>query len=124
MPRTYVQRTAAQELGFQLGQSRPADTVSVSLYSPADGVVATIEKLVVVNTGASATFDVYHDEDGTTYDQSTALYYGSAITANGTLMLDLGLYMNSLSGNLAVRTTVSSALTFSLYGTEIKTRAR
>jgi len=124
MPQTFVQRTAAQELGRQLGQSRPAGVTADSLYSPDDGVVTTVEKLVVVNTGASALFDVYHDEDGSTYNQSTALYYSRTIVANETLLVDLGLYMNNPNGNIGVRTSVTSALTFSLYGTEIKTRAR
>lgn len=124
MPKTFVQRTAAQELGAQLGQARPADTAAVSLYSPGDGVVTTVDKLVVVCTGVTSTFDLYHDEDGTTYDQSTALYYGYTVTANATFSVDLGLYMNNPDSNIAVKTSVTSALTFSLYGTEIKTRAR
>lgn len=123
MPTTFVQRTAAQELGLQLGQSRPATTAAASLYSPADGVVAKVEKVVVVGT-AAAVASIFHDENGTTYDQSTALMYDRTVAANESIIFEIGAYMNDPSGNLAVKTSVNSALTFTAYGTEIRTRAR
>lgn len=125
MPQTFIQRTAGQTIGLQLGQSRPAVTTAGSLYTPADGVFAKIEKIIVTNTTATAaTCNIFHDEDGTTYDQSTALYYGKTVAGNDALIFDLCAYMNNVNGNIGVQSSVVSALTFTAYGTEIRTRAR
>lgn len=107
-----------------LGQARPADTNAVSIYSPADGVVsAEITTIIVANTtGSAATFRLFLDDDGTTYDQTTALVYDKSLAANETSIFLSGssIFMNNPSGNLAVRTGTNSALTFSVFGKEIK----
>lgn len=123
MPQTFIQRTAGQTIGLQLGQARPSTTAAESLYSPDDGVSANIEKVVVVAT-AAAQASIFHDEDGSTYDQSTALMYDRTMVANESLIYEIGAYMNSGAGNIGVKTSVNSAITFTAYGTEIRTRAR
>lgn len=123
MPQTFIQRTAEQVIGLQLGQDRPAGTAAVSLYTPDSGVFAKVEKVVVVATAAGLA-SIFHDEDGTTYDQSTALMYDRTMAANESLIYEIDAYMNNPSGNLAVKTSVASAITFTAYGTEVRTRAR
>lgn len=103
----------------QFGQSRPADTAAASIYSPADGITATVTRISVCNTSSSdATFSVYIDADGTTYDQTTALYYQVPLAAKQTAVLTEFLPISSSSGNLAVQSSVASALTFTVNGAE------
>lgn len=103
----------------QLGQLRPADTNAASIYSPAASTDAVGLSLKVCNTtGTDATCRVFHDDDGTTYDETTALFYDVNAPANQTLTLGIGS-MDNDAGNIAVRSSTSSALTFTLYGTEM-----
>ncbi len=103
-----------------LAQLRPADTNAASLYSPPDNRTTELTKLVICNqTGSPATFRLFLDDDGTTYDQTTALFYDQSISANLTWIEDLGGWgMNKTAGNLAVRSGTNDALTFTLFGKE------
>lgn len=109
-------------LGKELGQARPANTTAVSIYSPPTGIITKITGITVAETaGAAAKFRIFLDNDGTTYDQTTALFYDVTIPANTTAFpLDRGeaLWMDDASGNLAVRTDTNSALTFTVHGEE------
>lgn len=105
-----------------LAQTRPAGTSAVSVYSPDDKAI--IKQIIVCNTTSSAAaFSIYLDEDGTTYDQTTALYYAHNINANDTVPIVFAeeegwLPMNSSAGNLAIQTDTGSALTFTIIGEE------
>lgn len=105
----------------QLGQARPADANAVSIYSPGAGVSTRIGSIAICNnTGSVAKFRIFLDDDGTDYDESTALYYDFSLAGNTTLMLnDLALFMNNSAGNLAVRTDTADALTFTVFGIEL-----
>jgi hypothetical protein len=104
----------------QLGQLRPANTNAASIYSPGSGVTAIIKNITVCNTtGSVAKFGVFHHETGTTYDQSTALFYDCVIQRNQTVVLPAFMVMHNTSGNLAVKTDTANALTFSVYGAEV-----
>jgi len=104
----------------QLGQLRPADTNAASLYSPAASTTWIGKNLVICNTtGTAATARVFHDEDGTTYDETTALYWDLSVAANSTTSLQGFLSGSNASGNIGVRTGTANALTFTLYGAEI-----
>ena len=103
-----------------LAQLRPADTNAASLYSPPNNRTVEFTKLVICNqSGSAATFRVFLDDNGTTYDQTTAMFYDAAISADLTWVEDLkGWGMNNTAGNLAVRSSVNDALTFTLFGKE------
>ncbi len=104
----------------QLGQLRPANTTAASLYSPAANTTGIAKNLVVCNTtAATVKFRVFLDDDGTTYDQTTALFYDAMILANTTVQVDMFNPMNNSAGNIAVRTDTASALTFTLSGAEV-----
>jgi hypothetical protein len=104
----------------QLGQLRPTDTTAASLYSPGVGVTAIIKSIVICNqTSSSAKFRIFLDDDGTTYDESTALFFDITIAANSTDQIDTFYAMNNSAGNLAVRTDTNSAITFTCFGAEI-----
>ena len=104
----------------QLGQLRPANTTAASLYSPGASTTAIIKTIVVCNqTSSSAKFRIFLDDDGTTYDESTALFFDIVIGANSTDQIDTYYAMNNANGNLAVRTDTNSAITFTCFGVEI-----
>lgn len=106
----------------QLGQLRPSTTSATSIYSPASGVTAIIKNITVCNTTGIATkFSIFHHNSGTTYDQSTALFYICPIEKNQTVVLPAFMSMNNPTGNLAVKTDTANALTFSVYGAEVTT---
>jgi len=103
--------------GIQLAQSRPANTTAVSVYSPDGNEVSHITEILVAETSGSATtYRIFHDDDGTTYDQTTALFYDIAISANTTHIIELNEWMNDEDGNLAVRSGSGNALTFTVTG--------
>lgn len=104
-----------------LGQLRPADTNAASIYSPAAGTIGIISTIIVCNTtGSTAAYSIFLDDDGTTYDESTALYFGVNLAANTSDKIQTYIPMDDSSGNIAVKTGTSSALTFSVFGTEFK----
>jgi len=112
-------------IGDQLGQARPADTNAASIYSPSvDTMSAEILTIVICNTTAGAeSFRLFHDKDGTTYDETTALFFDESLAANTTRIITFtegsGLWCyRDASGNVAVRSSTGSALTFTVYGKE------
>ncbi len=103
----------------QLNQLRPANTTAASLYSTSVGVNAVVKSLIICNTsGSAAKARVFHDDDGTTYDETTALAWDINVPADTTVSLELFIAMEDDDGNLAVRTNAANALTFTAYGSE------
>ena len=103
----------------QLGQTKPAGTSPVSIYSPGAGVTAIIRNITVTNlTGLAVEFSIYHDDDGTTYDETTALFFTVRVEKNQTVQLTAYVAMNNPAGNLAVQSSTASALNFTVYGAE------
>ena len=106
----------------QLAQSRPAGTAAVSIYSPGANVEAAFRILVCNNTNAPAKYSIFVDDDGTTYDESTALAFEQEIGANETVSFPPStdkIAMNNEAGNLAVQTDVGDAITFTVNGDEV-----
>ena len=108
-----------KEIGKELGQLRPGDTNAASLYSPPVNTKTEITKIVVANTtGTAATFRIFIDTNGTTYDQTTAIAYDISLAANDSVETADSYWMADPTGNLAVRSGTISALTFTAYGIE------
>jgi hypothetical protein len=85
-----------------------------------------ITRIVVCNTAATTeSFSVFHDDDGTTYDQTTALFYGVTSMPGTTTVIDspaegLGFVVKA-TGTIGIKSSTASALTFTLYGvTELR----
>ncbi len=110
--------------GKQLGQTRPSDAIAVSIYSPASHFRTEVRKVIVTNTSSTATtFRIFHDEDGTTYDETTALFWNTPIDAGETVSIEEEFWMlGANGGNVAVRSGSGDSLTFSLYGAEEKNK--
>lgn len=106
------------EDGFELEelvQSRPSGTSATQAYQPDARAVVNI--VYICNTTASAAdASLYIDWNGTTYDQSTALFYGVEIPANSTTVIDEQMIPLTSQSNLAVQTSIANALTFTVYG--------
>jgi len=103
----------------QLAQARPANTSNTQVYSPPASTTGVVVFMTIANTTASpALARVFHDDDGTTYDESTALIWDLSIAANTTVYEKVYWPVDS-AGNLAVRTSVASALTFTFGGVEV-----
>lgn len=105
----------------QLGQVRnTTGGTAESLYSPGSGVTAIIKQIAVCNqTGSADTFSIYVDDDGTTYDEETALFKDVAIGANDTVLINCWVAMDNASGNIAVEAATTDAVTFTAFGIEI-----
>ena len=111
----------------QLAQLRPAGTTAVTAYAAPVVQNVEITRLVICNTtGTAANASVYHDDNGSTYDESTALRFGLNIPANDAVELAaeaLGVgYVISGGGSFGVQSDTTDALTFTLYGA-VETRA-
>jgi len=106
-------------LASQLAQLRPADVIANLAYSAS--IQTEITRIVICNTvGTAQTFSIYHDDNGTTYNDDTALYKDSPIAANETLTVQLqndgGGISVAAGGSIAVQSNLAGALNFTLYG--------
>ena len=74
----------------QLGQATPANTTAVSIYSPASLTTGVAKSLIVCNTSAaSAKFRFFADADGTTYDESTAIFWDVEVFIGDSIQRDM-----------------------------------
>ena len=105
--------------GALLGQSRPANTSNATLFLAQIGVEIT--RIVVCNTsGSAATFRLFHDQGGETFDQSNALRYDVSLAGGEFAEViggsqGAGLQME-VGDAIGVRSSVNDALTFTAYG--------
>jgi len=98
-------------------QARENSTNAVSVYSPGASTTAVIKTIFICNqSGASATFRLFVDDDGTTYDETTALYWDVSVPGNYTLHLNTFIAMDDQTGNIAYRSSVANALTVTGFG--------
>ena len=104
-----------------LGQLRPANTTATSLFSPTRGHEYRIDVIMVCETaGNTPSYRLFFDDDGTTYDETTAVAYDVALSANQSLRIEGPFYMNNEDGNLGVRSSAGSEITFTAFGEEMK----
>lgn len=99
-----------------LGRSIPSTTNATQVYAPSS--LAVVESIIVCNTtNAASTYSIYIDSNGTTYNTTTALYYGVAIPANTTVVIEFvtGIPMTK-GGNIAVQAGNANTINFSIYG--------
>ena len=102
-----------------MAQVTPAVTTDATAYT-AD-LRTEITSIFVCNTSGSAvTFRLFHDEGGTTYATTNALFYDKSVPANDTIVIR-SEYAGSViimapTDSLGVRTSAANDLTFSIYG--------
>lgn len=104
----------------QLAQNRPSGTTAVSIYTPPASTKTIITTVMICNTTAlPAAYSLYHDDDGTTYNESTALAFTVTLAANSWVAVEVRICSNSATANIAVQTSIANALTFTFYGMEV-----
>ncbi len=104
--------------GSQLAQVRPSASASTAFTST---LRTEVTRIVVCNTtGGAVTYSIYHDDDGTTYDQSTSRSYETSIAANTTVTYvadaaGAGFAMQR-GASIGVKPSADLAITFTFYG--------
>lgn len=103
----------------QLGQRRPTTTSAEVLFSPSTNKPYTMDSVVITNvSGVGINVSIYHDVDGTTYDESTAVLWQKPLPSKGTYTFSPkgGLSDYQKNGNIAVQVDVANGATFTGYG--------
>lgn len=105
--------------GSLLAQSRPAGTSAASIFTAS--VRTEITRIVVCNsTGSAAAYSIFHDDDGSTFDETTALFYAVSLGANTSEIIDFGAagggIMVGKTGQIGFTSGTGNALTISMYG--------
>jgi hypothetical protein len=110
-------------MGFQekmLGMICVGATSPTSIYSPAIGVDTIVKQIVACNnTYATATYSIFFCDTGTTYNRSTALVFECQLPAHNQVFFNGFFPMSNATGNIAGRSSVASAVTFSCFGVEL-----
>jgi len=102
-----------------IGQARPTNTTATSLYTVATDITVIVKTIVIANTsGSTAKYRLFHDESGTTYNETTALSWDVEVASGEKEVVNLFVCSNSASATFGVRTNTASALTFTMYGAE------
>lgn len=109
--------------GFKtLGQVRPSGISAIALYSPPPNTDTIVSMIKCCNvSGATASVSVYIDDDGSTFDESTALHFEVELFAGETLEVTGTITLNNPSGNIGVQSSVANAITFTAFGDEVST---
>jgi hypothetical protein len=105
--------------GFQIAQNRPSGTTATSVYTAT--MITEVTRIIICNTTSSAAdFSLYHDDDGSTFDETSALHFAQTVPPYSTVTIEAGNMGAGLmvtgSGQIGVQTSTSNALTFTLYG--------
>ena len=101
-----------------LGQSAPSATTNTDVYTVGAGKQAVVSTIAVCNRGATAaTYRIAIRVNGSALSNEEYIAYDSAITANNSTMITIGITLNASD---VVTVYASNAnLSFSLFGSEI-----
>lgn len=108
--------------GIQLAQVRPSGTTAVTLFQ-SDELITELTLLIAqVREGEAGTPDIviYHDDDGTTYDDNSVIYVAQPTRYNSPIPFQAqhpgsGILL-APGGSIGVKTSIANAVNFSLYG--------
>lgn len=103
----------------QIAQTQLGTTDATSLIQAASGQEICIKSVRVANTSAgNVAVTLYHDDDGSTYNDTTTVLPQTTIPALKILTDggDMTYFLNNTSGNFAAKASVIDALTITLYG--------
>ncbi|GEM_PF-1464952 len=109
-----------------LSQKMAPNTNAFSLVNRPRNSNLLVAFIFVCNTDANAaTFSIFHDNNGSTYNNTTALYYRNVINANSTTLLDfshcgISLNKDTAVGNLGAQTNTANIINFTVYGMETR----
>lgn len=102
----------------QLAQVRPSGTTGVSLFTPAVASPYEIDSINIANvSGAPLAVSLFHDADGSTYSEATALIFEQTLAAGATLLHEGKISHDLAAGNIGCKVSVANGATFTVYGT-------
>ena len=104
-----------------LAQKRPAGTSASLLYKPPTNGRTEITSIIVCNTTATAaTFNLYHDNDGSNFNVDTLIYSVITVSGNSTAFLcfDGNLFLENSTSAVGCLSATAGALNFTVYGVE------
>ncbi len=102
-----------------LAQLQPADALAQTLYTPAAGKKAILTHLWIAVYDNDVVVNVFHDEDGTTFDDTTAWIREVKIEKEKNIIsLPLGNIRVENGGAIGVQIDIAGDATFSLYGNQ------
>jgi len=67
-------------------------------------------------SGANIDVSLFHDIDGTTYDETTALIFEHTLTAGSVLHFEAPIADYQVAGNIGCKVSVADGATFTAYG--------
>lgn len=103
--------------GYQLAQA-VATTTATSILSPKFNEEIEITEIVITNTsGQNRWLSVFHDKDGTTYDNTTALIHEETINSSSPPeeFPREHIFMNG-AGNIAIQAQANTTINVTIYG--------
>lgn len=102
-----------------LGQSAPAVTTNVDLYTVPAATQTVVSTISVTNdTTAAATFRIFVRQAGAAAGAVNTLYQDAPLAANSTLMITSGLTL-AATDVITVQTSTANAITFQAFGSEV-----
>jgi hypothetical protein len=102
-----------------LGQAAPANTSNADLYTVPTGFSAVVSTLQVANvTAEEATCRIFVRIGGAAAANSNAVAFDLSVPARSVLALTTGMTL-AVGNIITIRSSVSNALTFTLFGSEI-----
>jgi len=108
--------------GQLLAQLRPSVTTAVNLYTAGQlrTEITLLVAVIVPGTGGQIEIDVFHDDDGTTYDNDTLIASISRADNNDGLVFQAqhpgsGILI-ARGGSIGVRVSSANNVNFSVYG--------
>lgn len=103
----------------QLGQVTPSGTSAVVLFQPTKNAPYKIHSIMISNHGAGTVkVSLYHDVDGSTYDNTTDLFTEISILTKGHLLYEplKGISDYRQAGSVGIKTDTADDVTFTAYG--------
>ena len=104
----------------QLAQARENSTNTATVYTVPASTDTIVRTIIVCNTSeAVANVEIYIDDNGSTYDETTAIVWNGDVPEHGTLQMDGFYAMGTAGGTVGYRSSVANALTITLFGLEM-----
>jgi len=101
-----------------LGQVAPSATTATTAYTVPSATETVVSTIAVCNRGGtSATYRIAIRPDGATLADQHYIAYDSAITANNSTMITIGVTLNA--ADVVTVYSSNTNLSFSLFGSEI-----
>ena len=101
-----------------IAQYRVAGTLALTAFT-ASGARYIVRRVSMNNNTVVTLFsDIWHDDDGTTYDDTTQIYGAERVLSGETIDVDV-FWPIADGGSIGVTATVSTAINFSFFGVEI-----